>query len=765
MKIRERLLIWNGEHMLFKKMLRDIKVNKMQFIAIFLMAFLGIFAYCGIYGEYYGLVQTSDAYYSQTNMADGWIYNTSFDDASVDKISEFTTESDRQFVVQSVADLDNNPDIKLHFAEKGTISKFYSTEGEDFDPSDDSGVWLDKRFADERNLNIGDRITFEFDGNNVTKEIRGIGYSPEYIYESSANSLTPDFSQMGFAYLSYKAYPDDLDYNTLLVKYDGSDSDFNDKLDDSIDYLSFTKKEDQISVAKFSDEMAQHRMMGDVFPIVFIVVSFLTLLTTMTRIVTLQRTQIGILKAVGYNDKTIILHYISYGFFPVLAGAVLGLVTGPVIIPRMFYPTMSATYSMPSWYPGFDMSFIYIAALMVVLSVFVTYMSCRMISKENPANTLRPKPPNVSSNSIIEKSRFWNRLSFNMRWNWRDARRNKFRAFMTIVGVMGCVGLLIAAFGMNDCMGELKTWEYDDISHYESKLLLSSNANPMELYYILNNTNGSFIMQQSIEMKANDIEDTVVLLVSNNTDLISYTDSDRNPLDIEEGDVSISVKLAEKFNLKIGDEIRWHIVGSDEWVSSKIGQIHAEPVSQGLIMSPNTLEDQGLNFTPTNILTKEKFGEKYDSIKSTTRIDKLKESWDDVTKAVMMMVYVVTVIAVALEILVLYNLGILSFTEMEREIATLKVLGFKTNVLRKLLLTQNIIFTSIGFILGIPLGFYFMTLMMNAAGDSLYYIPSLTWGNILLTAVITFAISIGVNLMFSDKINNLNMVEALKDVE
>ena len=116
-------------------------------------------------------------------------------------------------------------------------------------------------------------------------------------------------------------------------------------------------------------------------------------------------------------------------------------------------------------------------------------------------------------------------------------------------------------------------------------------------------------------------------------------------------------------------------------------------------------------------------------------------------------------------ILVLYNLGILSFTEMEREIATLKVLGFKTNVLRKLLLTQNIIFTAIGFILGIPLGFYFMTLMMNAAGDSLYYIPSLTWGNILLTALITFAISIGVNLLFSSKISELDMVEALKDVE
>ena len=336
---------------------------------------------------------------------------------------------------------------------------------------------------------------------------------------------------------------------------------------------------------------------------------------------------------------------------------------------------------------------------------------------------------------------------------------------MTIVGVMGCVALLIAAFGMNDSLNELKSWEYDDISHYESKLLLSNEANPLELYYILNETDGSFIMQQSIELKANDEEDTVTLLATNNTDLISYTDSNRNPIEIGEGNVSISQKLAERFDLTVGDKVKWHIVGNDKWATSKIDQIHAEPISQGLIMSPDTLEDEGLNFTPTNILTKQKFGENFDSIKSTTTIDKMEESWDQMTSAVMMMVYMVTIVAGALAIIVLYNLGILSFTEMEREIATLKVLGFRTNVLRKLLLTQNVIFTAIGYVLGLPLGLYFMTLMMNAAGDSLYYIPSLTWGNILLTAVITFSISIGVNLMFSDKINELNMVEALKDVE
>lgn len=750
---------------LLKKMLRDIKINKTQFIAIFMMAFLGIFAYTGICSEYYGLEQTSDSFYADTNLADGWVYNTTFEKGELDKLSNFTDQYERQAVIKSVGDFDNDPDITLHFVENNTISKFYVSEGEEFNINDDSGVWLDKRFADANDLKIGDNITFEFDGKTVEKEIKGIGYSPEYVYEVSPTSITPDFKDIGFAYLSYKAYPDDIEYNTLLVKFHGSGKNYQDKLNDSIEYLSFTKKEDHVSVGQFAEEMAQHKMMGDIFPILFILITFLTLLTTMTRIVTHQRTQIGILKAVGFKDRSIILHYILYGFIPVLSGSFLGLITGPVVIPNMFYPTMTSRYTLPIWKPGFDMVFVYVAAFLVIASVIVTYLTCRNISKENPANTMRPKAPKNSSLRLFEKSWLWRHLSFNFRWNWRDVRSNKFRALMTIVGVMGCVALLIAAFGMNDSMNELKTWEYDDISHFESKLLISNNASEMELGYILNRTNGSFIMQMPIEIKANGGENTVSILVTNNTDLISYTDRNKTPIEIKEGDVSISQKIADEFNLSVGDKFDWHIVGSDEWVSSKVGQIHAEPISQGLIMSPDTLEDQGLNFTPTSILTDEIFGENYDSIKSVSSKESMEESWTVMTSAVMMMVYVVTVVAGLLAVLVLYNLEILSFTEMEREIATLKVLGFKTNFLRRLLLTQNLIFTSIGFVLGIPLGFYFMTLMMDAAGESLYYVPALTRGNIILTAIITFSISIIVNLMFSDRIRDLDMVEALKDVE
>ena len=159
-------------------------------------------------------------------------------------------------------------------------------------------------------------------------------------------------------------------------------------------------------------------------------------------------------------------------------------------------------------------------------------------------------------------------------------------------------------------------------------------------------------------------------------------------------------------------------------------------------MSPDTLEDQGLNFTPTSILTSEKFGENINSIKSVSTRDDMRESWNEMSSSVLMMVSVVTVVAGLLAFLVLYNLQLLSFTEMEREVATLKVLGFKTNFLRRLLLTQNLIFTSIGFILGIPLGYYFMTLMLDATSESFYYVPQLTSGNIILVAFITFTISI-----------------------
>ena len=734
------------------------------------MAFLGVFVFAGVGGESAGLEANSNDYYSSTNLADGWIYSANLDRGFLDEVYTLgpTTEMERQLVVDSVANFSNDPEITLHFVENNTISKFYLIQGEPLNISDSDGVWLDKSFADAKNIKVGDNITFEFNGFKIEKEIKGIGYSPEYVYHASKSSVIPDFSKLGFAYMSYKAFPSEIiPYNVLNVKFDGTPETFSSLLSEKMDgkYNSFVERSEHTSVSQFSEEMDQHQMMAGIFPVVFILIAMLILLTTMTRIITHQRTQIGILKACGFRDISIMFHYVSYGFWLVLAGSILGLIIGPLTLPKLFYPSMSATYILPSWKPAWSMDFFYVALAMIMMSILVSYYAVKSIFNEKPADTIKPKAPKVSSSGMIEKLGLWNRLSFNTRWNYRDTKRNKFRALMTIIGVIGCTALLVSAFGMYDGMNDLKEWEFNQINHYDSKLVIDEEASISEIDNVAKEVNGDKIMENSIEIESDSAKKSGSLLVLNHTDLVTPTDYDWNKIKIEDDEISISQKMADMLDVGVGDTVKWHIMGSDKWVKTKINKIHADPTSQGLIMSSDKLEELDLNYTPTGIVTTEHIDRNYSAIKTTNSMNDMTSSWDELTEAMWLLIYILIFFASLLAVVVLYNLGLLSFTEIEREIATLKVLGFKTGALRKLLLTQNLWFTTIGFLLGIPVGYYILKVMWESSGDSFYILPSISLTNIILTAAITFSLSIFVNLMFSRKIKKLDMVESLKSSE
>jgi len=770
MKIQKRSQIWNGEHMLKKKMIRDIRKHKTQFLSIFLMAFLGVFVFAGVGGESVGLEVNVDKFYDDTNLADGWIYSNYINELFLDQVNCLgaTTQMERQLVVDSVANFSNDPEITLHFVENNTISKFYLIEGEPLDINDKDSVWLDKSFADAKGLKVGDKITFKFENYTLEKEIKGIGYSPEYVYHASQSSVIPDFSKLGFAYMSHKAFPEDtVPYNVLDVKFDGTAENYNDILSYHMDgyYSSFVEKSEHSSVSQFSEEMDQHQMMAGIFPVVFILIAMLILLTTMTRIITHQRTQIGILKACGFKDKTIIIHYISYGFWLVLIGSILGLVIGPMTLPKLFYPSMISTYILPSWNPAWSMNFVYVAIAMILMSVLVSYYAVKSIFNEKPADTIRPKAPKVSSSGIIEKLGFFKHLSFNTRWNYRDAKRNKFRALMTIIGVIGCTALLVSAFGMYDGMNDLKEWEFNQINHYDSKLVIDDEASISQIDDVADEVNGDKIMESAIEIESDTSKKSGSLLVLNHTDLITPTDYDWNKIKIEDDEVSISQKMADMLGVDVGDTVKWHVMGSNKWIKTKIDKIHSDPTSQGFIMSADKLEDLDLNYTTTSIVTAKHVDKNYTAIKTTSSIKDMTSSWDELTEAMWLLIYILIFFASLLAVVVLYNLGLLSFTEIEREIATLKVLGFKTKALRKLLLTQNLWFTTIGYILGIPVGYYILKIMWDSSGDSFYILPSITLTNLIITAAITFSLSIIVNLMFSRKIKKLDMVESLKSAE
>ena len=240
---------------------------------------------------------------------------------------------------------------------------------------------------------------------------------------------------------------------------------------------------------------------------------------------------------------------------------------------------------------------------MVLMSVLVSYYSVKSISKEKPADTIRPKVPKISSSGFVEKSGIWKRLSFNIRWNYRDAKRNKFRALMTIIGVIGCTALLVCAFGMYDGMNDLKEWEFNQINHYDSKLVVEDNATESEIDDVADEVNGDKIMESAIEIESGNVKKSGSLLVLNHTDLVTPTDYDWNKVKIEDDEVSISQKMANMLGVDIGDTVKWHIMGSDIWINTKIDKIHSDPTSQGLIMSSDKLEDLDLNYTPTSVVT------------------------------------------------------------------------------------------------------------------------------------------------------------------
>ena len=752
--------------MLYKKLIRDLSSHKLQFIAIFLMVFLAVFIYVGIGSEAFGFDQEVKSYYNETNMANVWVYGDSFNSVSVDKINNMSSVEgvERQLSLTAKGDMSYDPDVDLRFVENNSVAKYYPITGSKLNLSDEDGIWLDDKFAKAHNLKVGDDITLKFNGTEITKTIRGTGYSPEYVFEVPTKSIVPDYRTQGFGYLSHEAFPYDIQYNTILIRTDENTSKFHDDLDDVMgDYNTFLSIENHGSHKTVISEIDQHMMMAAMFPIIFVVVALLILLTTMARIITNQRTVIGTLKSLGFSNRKLIFHYLSYALILAISGCVLGYILGPLSLPQLFYPSMSEFYSLPYWGPGFDIGFIEVPIAIVVLSVLFALIAIYSIARESPADALEPKAPKISKLRFINKTSLWQKLSFNLKWNIRDINRSKVRSFVTVVGILGCTVLLICGFGMNDGMYELEHWQFTGINHYNSQIVLEDNASSSQIDSIVNKYNGTKVMTSSIEIKHNGIEKTTTLQSYNATGIITPNNQYENPISYDNNSVLLSIKSAELLGVDVGDKIQWHIYGQDKWVNSTVTGISADPSTQGLVMTPHKLDELGINFTPSTVVSYDRdIDENLTGISTVNHVDDLERSWNELTGVFYLIVGVLLVFSIVLAIIILYSLGMLSFIESERSFATLKVIGFKSKAIQKIFLTKNLFLSIIGFIIGVPLGLYVLRLMLDTAGENYYYPNTYSPLSIVYSLVIVIFVSLAVNLLLSRQIRRIDMVQSLK---
>ena len=758
-----------------KKMLRDIRLNKMQFFNIFIMIFLGVFVFAGVHAYMDGMKVSGDNYYELNNFQDIWLSGENFTDEDLAKVKRVENVKDAERILSIRTELENfdNVTLETNFIESNRISKMYIVEGEEFS-KDKKGIWLDSCLAKNLNLNVGDKITLNYKDSKITEKIVGLVNTPDHMYfVKDDTEIFPTHKDFGFVYLSINEFP--LEYsifNKVIVDIDDTSKIEETKsiIENNVQSaIAVTDRNSSVSYESYNSEIEEGDTYSRVFTFLFLFIAILSVVTTMNRFVKKERMQIGTLKALGFKNNKIIKHYVSYGFYISLIASILGIIAGRFTIGTYFLNTEATYFEIPV-YNTVIVPEVYILAIFVVAMItLVTYLSCRGILKESAVDALRVEIPKVKNTRFNFTTKgIFRKASISTRWNLRDIGRNKSRSLMAIVGIIGCTMLLVCAFGMLDTMNAYLDWEFDIINSFEYKISLSNNYTEEQLKNLTDKYGRATSQNLGVEIKIGDKKETNSLIVNDAKESLRYTNHNKEYMYLEDNGIYITEKLSKKYGLNTGDEISWHIFGDDTWYTCKIVGINRDPQSQILNMTRNYYESLGLKYRADSLYTNDDLSDvkTLEGVDTIQSIANLKSGMQSMLSTMKTMIVILIAVSAILGFVIIYNLGILSFSEKQYQFATLKVLGFKNRQISKIFVKQNLWIAVVGIILGLPLG-YLMTdyIFKSALGDNYDFSANIKLISYMYSAIGSFVVALFVNKVLSRKIKTIDMVTSLKGNE
>jgi len=763
--------------MLRRKMFRDIRKNLSQFITIFLMIMIGIMAYSGIEAYMDGMKKTSDKFYTENNLQDLNLLGENFTKEDLDLIKSIDNVKDAERKLSITALTDKDKTLLLNIIETNNISKFYVVKGEKFNP-DKHGVYLDEFYAKENNIKVGDTITVKYENINLKEKVLALINVPDHLYDVRDESeLYPDRKEFGFAYMSYKEIEGKLPfiiYPTVMVDIDNKkiQDDTKIEIEDKVKSAkAIINIEDTSSYSAYQGEIDEGKTYVGVFSGIFLFIAMLSVITTMTRVVKNQRVQIGTLKALGFSNHKILMHYIGYGYYISIFASIVGLILGYFVIGNIFINLEMSFFEIPNGAPSMNTTSYLVSILVILVVSIITYITGRSILKENPAETLRNKIPSIKGNALnITKKGFFKKLSFSSKWNLRDIIRNKMRTFMGLAGVVGCATLLVCALGMLDSMNYFVKLQFEDIYNFDYKLNLNENISEEDLNSLMNKYGFNTSKTLGIEIKDKDGKrESNNIFVTDANNYVRFIDN-KNKIKNKPSDKGIYVtyKLAKNKGYKKGDKISWHIYGDDTYYTSTIIGFNKDPQNQNISMTRNYLESLDISYKADALYTNSDLSnvKDIDGVDTVQDKEALKDGMKGMLSMMKTMLVLIIGIAVLLGSIIIYNLGILSYTEKQYQFSTLKVLGFKDKQIENIFIKQNNWIAIISIILGLPLGFYLTDWLFKTAIEEHYdfgaYITTKTY---VIAAIGTFIVSLVVSKFLARKIKKIDMVTSLKGNE
>lgn len=586
------------------------------------------------------------------------------------------------------------------------------------------------------------------------------------------------------------------EYAKAKADFDKESADAQKKIDDARTELADLEEPDvyvltrntNIGYACYESDSNIVAGIANVFPVFFFLVAALICMTTMNRMVEEQRTQIGVLKALGYGNGAIMCKYLFYAGSAAATGAVLGCVIGTWLFPKVIWMGYSIMYSMGEITYYFDVWLAVFSLLAALLcSVGAAYASCRYELYSVPANLIRPKAPKSGKRIFLENVGFiWSRMKFLHKVSVRNIFRYKKRFFMMILGISGCTALLLTGFGVKDSVTNVADMQYDEIQVYDIGITFSENVQKEDLDQ-LNEKTGNILersacrFEESVDLDYNGKTKSVYLGIAQNpeemNDFLKLKTAGGEKIGAPaQGEAVVSAKMAETMGIRVGDTIVLrdsemnsltvkasalcenyiynYVYISKETYAAQLGK---EPAYK----SAYVVVKKGADIHEASAAIADQ-----DSVLSVSVTEDMRERIASMMKSMDYIVLLIIVCAGSLALIVLYNLTNINITERIREIATIKVLGFYDRETADYVFRENLALTGLGAVAGLGLGKWLHWFVMDQVKiDMLSFKTIITPQSYLWSLALTFAFALLVNGLMYLKLQNIHMAEALKSME
>lgn len=794
-----------------KNVFRQIKDSFNRFIAIFGIVALGVGFFAGLKATSPVMKASADQYYDRQGLMDLRIVSaTGLTKTDVDEISgvDGVQETFASRSIDALAQLeDGQRAVKLMaYSPDTNINRLTVVEGRL--PENDGECVIDNRIWKSGGISLGSKmricdenepsVTAFIDGEYT---IVGVVQSPYYHSIDRESTSIGNGALAGFVCVPENNFRGNF-YTEVYLTVSGAAEllCFGDEYAARVDEVkqAFSSHSDwyildrdsNIGVASFEQNSDKIDAIASVFPIFFFLVAALVCLTTMTRMIEEQRTQIGVLKSLGYSKLKIAMKYLIYADLASVAGCVIGLCAGYTVFPSVIIRTYDMLYDRIPVALSFNVPYAVIssAAALVCISG-ATLWACLSSLSETPAQLVRPKAPAKGKKVFLERIGFlWRRLSFTQKVTARNLIRYKKRFFMTVIGIGGCTALLLTGFGLSDSISGILPMQFEQLQHTDMTLMLkdASYADAdTELNKRLheNFSQTVYLKQSTVDVESDAGQMSVYLVVPESgaefTDFMTLRHrTDRTEVAFpHSGGAVVSEKLASKLGLNVGDTFLLKS-GDVRGVEVTVGDICENYTYNYVYMSPaqyESLYDRSPAYTTVWGLFESDFdGEEAlaaelletDNVEIVSRMSQLKTDVANILQGLNGVVVLIVICASALAFIVLYNLTNINITERIREIATIKVLGFRSGEVSAYIYRENIVLTLIGTVIGLVLGIFLHGYVITTAEvDMVMFVRQISPLSFLYAALFTAAFSALVNIVAHFSLKRVDMIESLKSVE